>query len=77
MKNDEIVQIAVQLNTEEAQTNLSALTNTLSVLSESMNIVCQWDMSGLVADLQKLTKSIENLNGQLAASGHICGAVIF
>jgi hypothetical protein len=58
----EVVQIAIQLDVEESQVSLSALIDTLDTLKVSLEAISQWNVGGLITDLQRLTQSVSNLS---------------
>ena len=65
MTDREVVQIAIQLDVEESQVSLSALIDTLDTLKVSLEAISQWNVGGLITDLQRLTQSVSNLSAQL------------
>lgn len=62
MTDREVVQIAIQLDVEESQVSLSALIDTLDTLKVSLEAISQWNVGGLITDLQRLTQSVSNLS---------------
>ena len=62
MTDIEVVQIAIQLDVEESQVSLSALIDTLDTLKVSLEAISQWNVGGLITDLQRLTQSVSNLS---------------
>lgn len=62
MTDREVVQIAIQLDVEESQVSLSALIDTLDTLKVSLKAISQWNVGGLITDLQRLTQSVSNLS---------------
>ena len=62
MTDREVVQNAIQLDVEESQVSLSALIDTLDTLKVSLEAISQWNVGGLITDLQRLTQSVSNLS---------------
>ena len=62
MTDREVVQIAIQLDVEESQVSLSALIDTLDTLKVSLEAISQWNVGGLITDLQRLMQSVSNLS---------------
>jgi hypothetical protein len=71
-KNKAVRVIEVRLDTQGVQNNMAALNKTLETLSDNLETVSQWEMSGFVADLQDMKETLDEiliLLGQKIDSG--------